>query len=643
MLLLMRRFFATSVLALIAVCALAGPALAAKPKPTITSFSPAQVPVNGVLVLKGRNFASGATHNRVFFSRATDGKTVRARPRKATKTRIEVVVPAALTKFLADDGKGGKKATRFQISILSKAFGPKTKKSRSPIILPAGSTPVTGGATPTPPGATAADCDGDGTPNTADTDDDNDLLADDTEAKIGTDPCKSDTDGDGIEDGYEYFSALDFNNNALPYPGTRPFPNALDGSDAATDFDRDGLTDLEEFRAWVKFGNHALPLNYSAGLAFSDGANKDGGKDADSDGLSNVTEIAREPNLLFAPSRKPDVAGLMQLDFLTADSDGDTIKDGADDNDHDGLSNIEEITAGDDGRTTDPEDPASGSTDCDADGTPNAADGDDDNDGLSDSLEQSVALSQCNKDTDGDGVEDGFEYWSARDLNGNALPYPGKRPYPNALDGADGAADFDGDGMTNKEEFAAWNLYGGRVLPSGPGQTFPYSDGNQTSSAANGVGAVDLDNNGRITDDEKDTDGDGLPNWPELTKEDSAYPASSPCTFAVSTGPAPTHYANAFTDCGAGRVPNGNTFGNVVTPTTVAGTPPPAYLSTQLLSYLDPDTDGDGINDGADDNDFDGLSNIEEITAGTDGFFTEPQDPCDPNTDARTCPLHPSH
>ena len=199
--------------------------------------------------------------------------------------------------------------------------------------------------------------------------------------------------------------------------------------------------------------------------------------------------------------------------------------------------------------------------------------------------------------------------------------------------------------MTNAEEFAAWNLYGGRVLPSAPGQSFPYSDGNQTSTAPVN-GGMDLDNNGRFTDDEKDADGDGLPNWLEMakaTEPDTTYPAGSPCSYAPSTGPAPTHYANAFTDCGAGPMQNGDTFGNVVTPTTVAGTPPPDYLSTQRLNYVDPDSDGDGVNDGDDDNDFDGLSNKEEITSGTDGFYTEPQDPCDPNVDARTCPIHPAH
>jgi IPT/TIG domain len=437
----MRRLIISSVLALVALAAITANASAAA-APVITSFSPAQVRVGQTLVINGKNFKKGVTNNRVFFSRATDGKTVRVRPSRARSTRrMEVVVPAAVAKFLAIKN-GVAVGTRFQLQVFSGKFSKKTSRSRSPIVTSAGSLdnpsgPGSVGTTPPPP----ADCDADGTPDATDADDDNDGLPDDLEAKLGTDRCK--------------------------------------------------------------------------------------------------------------------------------------------------------------------------------------------------------------KDSDGDGVEDGFEYYSALDMNGNALPYAGKRPYPNALDGSDAAKDFDGDGMTDAEEFKAWNLYGGRVLPSAPSQSFPYSAGNQTSPAADGPGAMDLDHNGRITDDEKDTDGDKLPNWAEMAKATAepptSYPTGSPCAYFVSTGPAPTHYANAFTDCGGGPMPNGNTFGNIVTPTTVAGTPPPDYLSTQLLNYLDPDTDGDGIIDGDDDNDFDGLSNLEEITAGGDGFYTEPQDPCDPNVDARTCPIHPGH
>jgi Bacterial TSP3 repeat/IPT/TIG domain len=424
MFLLMRRLLATCVLALLVFCALAGAALAKTPKPTVTSISPAQVPVGGTLVLKGKNFASGASHNRVFFSRATDGKTVRARPRKASKTRIEVVVPPGLTKFLVAG-----KATRFQVAVFTKLLGSKTSKSRSPIVLPAGATPTTPGGTPT---------------------------------------------------------------------------------------------------------------------------------------------------VTTPPPPPPD---------------------------------------------------------CDADGTPDATDADDDNDGLTDDVEAAIHTNSCNKDTDGDGIGDAYEYYSSLDLNGSPN-YAGKRPYPNPLDAGDAQKDFDGDGLTQADEYAASVKYG--TATSAP---LTYSDGNQQSVASPNQGAMDLDNNGRITDDEKDADNDKLPNWTELAKGEPG--PHLPCHFAPSTGPYGA-FANAFTDCGGGLMPNGFSFGDIEG-TTLTGAAPPPYDSTNHLDWLDPDSDGDGTIDGDDDLDFDGVSNIEEITAGTDGYYTVAVDPCDPNPDSRSCPVHPSH
>jgi hypothetical protein len=424
----MRRLLATCVLALIALCALAGAASAATRKPTVTSFSPAQVAVGGKLVLKGKNFASGASHNRVFFSRATDGKTVRARPAKASKTRIEIVVPAGLAKYLING-----QATRFQVAIFTKVLGDKTKKSRSPIILPAGTTPTPG--TPGAPGVTVTpppppDCDGDGTPDAQDTDDDNDGLGDDVEAKIHTDPCKPDTDGDGVGDAFEYYSSLDLNAN---------------------------------------------------------------------------------PN------------------------------------------------------------------------------------------------------------------------------YAGKRPYPNPLDPADAKTDFDGDGMTQAEEYAA-------ALATGTATSAPltYSDGNQTSVGPANPGAMDLYVNGRITDEEKDADNDGLPNWLEMTKGDDTPTGS--CTFVDSSnGSGYGVYTNILTDCGSGPMPNGRIFGQIEGGHTITGATAPVFSQVNNLNYLDADSDGDGVPDGADDQDYDGLSNSEEIQPGGDGFYSSPKDPCDPNPDSRSCPTHASH
>ena len=82
------------------------------------------------------------------------------------------------------------------------------------------------------PTAPDGDCDSDGVKNRVDADDDNDLLADTLELNLLLDPCPA-TPMDGVEDGYEYQSATDLNNDdyqeltAHPVPGKTPYPNPL--------------------------------------------------------------------------------------------------------------------------------------------------------------------------------------------------------------------------------------------------------------------------------------------------------------------------------------------------------------------------------------------------------------------------------
>ena len=159
-----------------------------------------------------------------------------------------------------------------------------------------------------------------------------------------------------------------------PYPGKRPYPNPL-FPDAATDFDGDGLDLIDEQALWLTFGGHAFPLNYSDGNQstvptiapttdpllqqldtaswaghYGDGLLDDGERDADGDGLANWDEshgrmvqewwtkaYAEKP----AETKYPlDYAGVNMLD---SDTDGDGKLDGADDEDHDGLSNQFEV------------------------------------------------------------------------------------------------------------------------------------------------------------------------------------------------------------------------------------------------------------------------------------------------------------
>jgi hypothetical protein len=336
--------------------------------------------------------------------------------------------------------------------------------------------------------------------------------------------------------------------------------------------------------------------------------------------------------------------------------------------------------------------PTSPDGDCDSDGVKNGVDLDDDNDLLSDALELQLLLDPCAQDTDGDGVEDGYEYQSAIDLNNDdyqtpnvSLPYPGKTPYPNPLF-KDGTVDFDGDGLVMATEYKLWKytyevnhtaartlsplsysdgtqysistVAGGRRVPtlatadyvppatfrnwsqvagyaavtlrdgtvwdlfdidrSGGGPTI-VPTGNQTTSE---LQYWDLRPNGWVSDDERDEDADGLTNFDE-----DRGPLSS---------------QDWWTACYTGEGPY-----------------PIKYAGTKAF---DADSDGDGILDGADDQDFDDIPNIWERDRNMAGnapiqkgcgqtpdtesgaamkTFVNPFNPCLPDAGSRTCPVHP--
>ena len=127
------------------------------------------------------------------------------------------------------------------------------------------------------------DCDADGVLNGVDLDDDNDLLADALELTLKLDPCVGDTDGDGVEDGFEYQSAIDLNNDdyqrRTSSPRTRgkravPEPALQRTRTSTTTATR--LTLRDEYKLW-KYTyevNHTAtrtlePLSYSDGTQYS--------------------------------------------------------------------------------------------------------------------------------------------------------------------------------------------------------------------------------------------------------------------------------------------------------------------------------------------------------------------------------------
>ena len=248
----------------------------AKSAPVVKSVAPKKVFVGETMKIRGRHFRPGVNKNMVAFKRE-GAKAVLVPVKRGTRKLLMVELPKRLESILLVQN-GTPVPTPLQVRVMSARFGKRfTSRSKSPLVGPE--------KPPAPPKPKTAnpsgDCDGDGEINRVDTDDDNDLLTDEVEKGFDLDQCKADTDGDKVEDGYEYQSARDLNddehqtpNDYIPYPEKRPYPNALDKTDANTDHDGDDLTLVEEYRLWrVTLANGAsrtlVGLGYSAGEQYS--------------------------------------------------------------------------------------------------------------------------------------------------------------------------------------------------------------------------------------------------------------------------------------------------------------------------------------------------------------------------------------
>jgi hypothetical protein len=363
------QIITTAALSAAAVLALpAGTAVAKTAKyPVVTKVTPMKVGVGDLITISGRGFRSGKNKNTVVFKRSGQ-RAVFVKAESATATKLTLHVPLKLQAYMLLQNNQPAPSV-FSIRVIAKRFGQKfTGKSLSPTIGPAGTGIQAPGTTP--PSA-YEQCLSAAQANPAG-DEDKDSLSNGLEKTVGTDPCRADTDTDGLSDGWEYQSALDLNSRAYPYPGKKPWPNPLDPTDANYDFDGDGLSAAQEFQLWQYVGS---PFGAGGDLAaYSDGTQNTGGmvltagnptlqaldlngdgnltddeRDADNDGLSNMVEFnttgtqdwwSKGP---YKSEKAYKWRTFAQTSATDPDSDGDGVLDGADDQDADGYDNRTEM------------------------------------------------------------------------------------------------------------------------------------------------------------------------------------------------------------------------------------------------------------------------------------------------------------
>lgn len=407
-------------------------------KPTITRVTPMRITIGDTLTIRGTRFKAKPSANTVVFQGA-GGRTAFVKPRAATKTKLVLRVPASVVRLLVvRDNR--QVPTRMQLRVLAGRFSAFTPRRLSPVVTRQSNDGPSGPGGNGGAGGAPKVCN-------SDSDHDNDLLSNSLELEIGTDPCLMDTDGDRVEDGFEYKSALDLNddemqdpNASIPYPGKRPYPNPLDPSDADTDYDGDVLELAEEQSLWRyairedRATRTLNPLYYSDGEQFSinvsgsggrtvpalaaagyerqgnflswatangyrtvmlsdgfpwwdhdttrnpyglldvnrdgdesatlqmgyrvpevtyydlrpDGFLSDDERDEDADGLTNYDETHGRMMPLYWEGcytiEKPFNLPYAATDVTDPDSDGDGVRDGADDQDHDDVPNLMEIS-----------------------------------------------------------------------------------------------------------------------------------------------------------------------------------------------------------------------------------------------------------------------------------------------------------
>jgi len=509
---------------------------------------------------------------------------------------------------------------------------------------------------PCDPNATFAFCDfdGDGISNDLDPDDDNDCLND----AIDSNPFNpnSDTDNDGISDLAECQAGSDPLNPCSPAPvgplcsgqvdldgdgyfaDVNPTNPTFDPDDSnpcepshtvgVCDFDGDGLInsiDPDDDNDCVPDAQDSAPYNPNS--------------DSDNDGIADITECQQGSDPLdpcspvptgncstavdvdgdgYDPTLSPNdplfdtndnnpcvpnpAAGVCdfdndgQINSVDADDDNDCVADAQDaeplnpnnDSDGDGLTNAQECQAGSDPLDQCSPNNTTPSCDCDNDGIANANDDDDDNDGVPDSLDSDDC--NPNNDSDNDGIS------NINETLAGSNPLDPCDPNPNA--GACLYPDNDGDGFSGADD---------------PDDTNP-------CIPSVSAGTCDFDGDGLVNSVDPDDDNDCVNDGDDVNPYN---PNSDSDSDGISDLVECQQGSNPLDKCD----PN-SSFGTC------------DCDGDGIANSADPDDDNDGVADANDlepcnpnnDSDNDGISNIDETTAGSN-----PLNACDPDPNSLAC------
>ncbi len=474
-------------------------------------------------------------------------------------------------------------------------------------------------------------------PNAIYCDPDNDGVSGTIELQLGTDPFSSDSDGDGLDD------ALEIGDPGSPNDGDGD--GIIDALDSALlDSDADGTPDQNDAgNDDPCVPNLGTPTCDQDGDGFTNADEIALGTnptkvDTDGDGVDDGVEIGNPEN----PNDGDGDGILDAIESSIADADGDGTPDQNDatngnpcdpnvlsgncDQDGDGLTNSQEAAIGTDPTDADSDDDGaldgqevSPGGDSDGDGIINALDPDSDNDGLFDGTELGFDCSNADTDlsaghcvadadqgatttnpikadSDGGGAQDGSE-----DPNHNGAVDPGESD--PAGSGDDGAiVDSDGDGVSDQLEIQ---------LGSNPNDGDSDDDGVLDGLEVNPN--LDSDGDGLINMLDPDSDNDGLFDGTEMGKNcqlGDTDPAAGTCIADADGGATKTSPINGDTD--GGGVIDGSEDAN--------------HNGVVDAGELDP-TAGHGADDvNLVDSDQDGLSDAEEIFAGSDPFDSDSDD-----------------